>query len=225
MQNRSIKWIYTLAEHSKEDSIKEYIDQNSPGVFYDLGANLGWFSLYAGSQGHRVYSFEVDEANFSGLKENLEANPELKNIEIFNVGIADKKRRVKLRCRSTEIGSHHKTLALENFSASSQIISCNHVTEIDVDSLDNIIEERGLPYPDYLKVDIDGSEYAFLLGSPKVLANCKSMVIELCTASDFYEGCVEILEGNGFKLVKTYHIPEEPDLYNFVYSKDVEQKR
>lgn len=224
MQNRSIKWIYTLVDHSNEDSIKEYIDQNSPGVFYDLGANLGWFSLYAGSQGHQVYSFEVAEANFSGLKENLEANPHLTNIEIFNIGIADKKRRVKLRCESTEIG-HHKTLELDNFSASSQIISYNHVTEIDVDSLDNIIEEKGLPYPDYLKVDIDGSEYAFLLGSPKVLSNCKSMVIELCTTSDFYEECVEILEGNGFNLIKTYHIPGESGLDNFVYSKNVEQKR
>jgi FkbM family methyltransferase len=219
MQSKSIEWVYTSSEHSNEDSIKEYIDQNPPGIFYDLGANLGWFSLYAGTLGHQVYAFEVDEANFSGLKDNLGANPRLTGINIFNIGIADKKRRVKLRCNNTEIGGHHKTLELENFNAVSRIISYKHVTEIEVDSLDNIIEENGLPFPDYLKVDIDGSEYAFLLGSPNVLSKCKSMVIELCPSTDFYNECLQILEGHGFKLSKTYPIPGWEDGFNYVYEK------
>lgn len=100
------------------------------------------------------------------------------------------------------------------------IVSYKHVKEIDVDSLDNIIEENQLPYPDYLKVDIDGSEYAFLQGSPKVLQNCKSMVIELCPNTDFYKQCVEILESHGFRLTRTYPIPGWEDGFNYVYEKD-----
>lgn len=220
MQEKFIEWVYTSSEHSNEDSIKEYIGQNNPGVFYDLGANLGWFSLYAGTLGHEVYAFEVDEANFSGLQANLEANPEITNVAIFNIGVADKKMKVKLRCNNTEIGGHHKTLELENFNALSRIVSYKHVTEIEVNSLDNIIEEKGLPFPDYLKVDIDGSEYAFLLGSPKVLSKCKSMVIELCPTADFYKECVQILEDSGFKLRKTYTIPGWEDGFNYVYGKE-----
>lgn len=219
MQKKSIEWVYTSSEHRNEDSIKEYIEQNPPGIFYDLGANLGWFSLFAGNMGHEVYAFEVDEANFFGLEENVKANPEIPNLHIFNIGIADKKRKVKLRCNNTEIGGHHKTLELDNFNAVSGIISYKHVTEIEVDSLDNIIEEIGLPFPDYLKVDIDGSEYAFLLGSPKVLAHCKSMVIELCPSTDFYNECVRILEDSGFKLAQIYPIPGWIDGFNYVYEK------
>ena len=220
MQEKSINWRHSLAEHSAEDSIKEYIDRIGPGIFYDLGANLGWFSLYAANCGNRVFAFEVDEYNFLGLKDNVEANPNISNIEIFNIGIADKKRRVKLRSSNTEIGGHHKTLELENFNSVDGIVSYKHVKEIDVDSLDNIIEENQLPYPDYLKVDIDGSEYAFLQGSPKVLQNSKSMVIELCPNTDFYKQCVEILESHGFRLTRIYPIPGWEDGFNYVYEKD-----
>lgn len=216
----SINWVYRSSEHSNEDSIKEYIDGLEKGVFYDLGANLGWFSLYASSLGQDVYAFEVDEANFSGLEANLKNNPELKNVKIFNMGIADKKRVVKLRCRNTEIGGHHKTLELENFNSVNGIVSYQHVKDVEVDSLDNIIEEKNLPFPDYLKVDIDGSEYSFLLGSPKVLEKCKSMVIELCPNTDFYHECVRILESFGFILYKTYTIPGWEEGFNYVYQKE-----
>ncbi len=215
----SINWVYKAYEHSNEDSIKEYIDGLEKGVFYDLGANLGWFSLYASSLGHDVYAFEVDEANFTGLETNLKENPQLDNVKIFNVGIADRKRIVKLRCSNEEIGGHHKTLELEIFNSIEGIVSYKYVKDIEVDSLDNIIEEKNLPFPDYLKVDIDGSEYSFLLGSPKVLEKCKSMVIELCPRTDFYHECVEILKSYGFILTETYNIPGWEDGFNYVYRK------
>jgi len=212
---------YTKSEHSKEDNIKEYINslpKNS--IFYDLGANLGWFSLYAASLELKVYAFEVDKDNFFGLQENIKANPNIaNNIFSFNQGIADKKQKVNLRLGyNSSIGGHHKTLEIPNFSASNSIIENNKI-EITVDSLDNIIKNQNLPYPDHLKVDIDGSEYAFLLGANETLKQAKSMVIEFWIDSEYYNKSIDILKSFGFKLKTTYPIPGENDLYNFVFEK------
>jgi FkbM family methyltransferase len=214
----SINWIYKYNEHSKEDNIKEFIDEIPKGIFYDLGANLGYFSLYACSVGHQVYAFEVDENNFEGLKANSEANPTFE-VKIFNKGIADTKRKVILRTRGNSIGSHHKTLELDDFASIQTIVSYNHTKEIEVDSLDNFIVENNLPWPEYLKVDIDGSEHSFLKGSPLTLNKAKGMVIELVKESEFYQKCVDILHDHGFILTKTYEIPGWPEGKNYVYLK------
>lgn len=219
----NIKFKHVYEEHAKEDNIKEYIDTLPPGsVFYDLGANLGWFSLYAVSKGLRVYAFEADENNFRGLKENVEANPHISymfDINLYNIAIADKQQVVKLRMSNLEIGGHLKTLDLPMFSTNDNVISNNYVKEIGADSLDNIIKQNNLPYPDHLKVDIDGSEYAFLIGSPNVLDNAKSMVIELYNQSKYYNDSVDILHKHGFKLQKEYLIPDAPNLINYIYTK------
>ena len=91
---------------------------------------------------------------------------------------------------------------------------------IEVDSLDNIINEKLLPYPDHLKIDIDGSEYAFLTGSPKTLMNAKSLVIELCQDNKFYDDCTRILSEFGFREKDRYIIPKEDGLFNVVFCKE-----
>jgi FkbM family methyltransferase len=219
MQKKYINWQYKQGDHFREDSIKEYIDNLSPGVFFDLGANLGWFSLHAANLGHDVYAFEVDDHNFFGMEENIKANPEIKNIKAFKKGIADKKMKTVLRSSNTEIGTTHKTLELENFCALDSIISYKYTKEVEVDSLDNIISNEGLPFPDYLKIDIDGSEYAFLIGSPEVLQRCKSMVIEMCPNANYFEESITILKKNGFKMTKLYPIPGWDDGFNLVFEK------
>jgi len=216
----NVNFIYTKQEHSAEDNIKEYIDSlPKDSIFYDLGANLGWFSLYAANLGLQVYAFEVDKNNFFGLQKNIEANPNLLDkIFIFNQGIADKKRNINLRFSDDTIGGHHKTLELPNFSATSGIIA-NKKIEIIVDSLDNIIKDNNLPFPDHLKVDIDGSEYAFLLGANEILNHAKSMVIEFWTESEYYNESIRILNTFGFKQKTIYPIFGESNLYNFVFEK------
>lgn len=214
------KFFYTNNCHKREDNIKEWINSlNKNEVFYDLGANLGWFSLYAASLGLDTYAFEVDKQNFKGLKTNSE-NLGLKNHHIFNLGVADKKRTVKLRKLNDDVGEHHKTLEVEDFSASEKIISYNSVEEVDVDSLDNLIKINNLPYPDALKVDIDGSEYLFLLGANETLKKANSIVIEIFVKNKFYPKMIEILNSHSFKEIKRYPIPNEDDLYNFLFVKE-----
>ena len=60
-------------------------------VFYDIGANMGVYSLYAAiSSKVRVYSFEPESLNFSCLNLNISDNRFNDKIIAFPIAISDK---------------------------------------------------------------------------------------------------------------------------------------
>ena len=163
-----------------EHHILDYIDKlPEKDIFYDLGACLGYFSLYAAKKLLDVVAIEVDPRNFEGLCRNIAANDF--SIRTLNYGITDgniKKAFLSSPYKSSGvIGSHEKTLDVKEFTNVIKDRSHYKRIEVDVDSLDNLVLRLGLPAPHHAKVDIDGSELAFLRGSPETLKNLKSMVI------------------------------------------------
>lgn len=210
----------------ENDLVKEYVlslDKNK--VFFDLGACVGTYSILAYHQGLNVVSFEVDEVNFNALKENIEFYSKFnvldlvdKTFEYFNIGIADKKGEIELRIGQPEIGGHHKTLALDSFCGHPSAAEYSKTRIVNVNSLDNLVEELDLPYPDYIKIDIDGSEYAFLLGAQKCLEHATSIIIELYENDSRFNEIIKIIESYGFKYWKR-GIDLEPGLYDIIFTK------
>ncbi len=186
-------------EHESE--VTEYICSLPKGsIFYDLGSCVGAFALQACSLGLKVVAFEVEDANYNQLVRNYHLNNDQFEKDHYfkpiQIGIADKKGKIMLRVGQGGPGGHHKTLALDTFCASEGIIGRN-TEEVNVNSLDNLIKEWDLPIPDYLKVDIDGSEYAFIQGAKKTLKKVKSMIIELYQESDYYQKIIDDLNKLG----------------------------
>jgi FkbM family methyltransferase len=125
------------------------------------------------------------------------------NFKSFNIGIANKKGELELRIGQPEIGGHHKTLALDSFCGHPITTQYQFTTKVKVDTLDNLIAEHNLPTPDHIKIDIDGSEYAFLLGASKSLLSAKSIIIELYEYNEYFQKIMNILENEyKFKLLK-----------------------
>ena len=213
-------------KHLKEEVVAEpevldYIDQlPKNSVFYDLGANIGYFSLYAALTGKQVYAFEPFPPNFDGLRENISENESIKsNIRPFKYAISDKEGLVTLNYQTDNIGSYGITMETPTFS--SQYHKKAGKLKIMGNTLDNIKKKHDLPYPDHLKVDIDGSEYVFLRNSDKCLRNAKSMLIELYKGNDYYERCHKILSLYGFSLRVEYQIEKDENgsLVNAFYEK------
>jgi FkbM family methyltransferase len=203
------------------DLVKEYLDSLSEGeVFYDLGACIGTYSLMGLDKKLKVVAFEVDEVNFNAIKENLEFNDfENYYFQYFNIGIADKEREIELRIGQPEIEGHHKTLNLESFCGHPSAAHHHIIKTVKVDSLDNIINKYNLPLPDHIKIDIDGSEYAFLEGAYTSLTSAKSVIIELYEYNEYFQKIVDTLtEKYKFKLIKS-SIDLEPGLKDYWFIK------
>ena len=97
-----------------EPELLDWIDTFPPdAVFYDLGASIGLFSLYAGFRGAKVYAFEPEAQNFGTLELNHFLNNETlqQPLHSFNVALSDETAVDWIHCRFYGAGEHVKIVA------------------------------------------------------------------------------------------------------------------
>lgn len=145
-----------------------------PGwVVYDLGANIGIYSLLysklVGSHG-LVIAFEPLPANLVDLQDNLQLN-DCSNVSIRKVAVGSG----NSRCRFV-IGSNNTEGKLDSkVSASAASI------EVQVECLDDLVASGTTP-PDLIKVDIEGGEADALDGADRLISSRKPpLFVELHT--------------------------------------------
>ena len=145
-------------------------------VVFDLGANTGMhtllFSKLVGRQG-RVVAFEPFPENAAILRSLLALNA-VTNVDIRTEALADASGRSTFK-----LGTDPKQGSLVGIGGETG----KEIT-VDVESLDNLIE-RGLPAPDFVKIDIEGAESAALAGfRQKIAQTYPSFAIELHTPEE-----------------------------------------
>lgn len=139
-----------------------------PGdVVYDIGANVGVFSLIAAhllTQRGRVVAFEPGYANYARLCENLLLNGEGALILPVPLPLSDESCIGSFRYRSLEPGQSRHRLEL---SPPELGIEGGEGLRHDViiARLDGLIETFDLPAPTLVKIDVDGAELHVLRGA------------------------------------------------------------
>lgn len=140
-------------------------------VFFDIGANVGLYSLYAARQADdvRVFAFEPHKYNFVALVNNINKNQLLTRISPVAIPLGDRNDVFKLNYLSTESGSSmtqlgHKHLPdHREFTPKFEEIVC-------AVALDDLVEKKMVPMPTVIKIDVDGNEMPILKGITKILS-------------------------------------------------------
>ncbi len=207
---------------NQELEILDFIDaENKGSVFYDLGACEGRFSLYAAYNGLRCYAFEPESRNFKTLNDNLLLNKNnLKgSLQTFKIAVGESAHNSHLNIGQPWAGGHHRIVASSN---GRNDLSINAVEQesIQVRSLDKFINEKKLPIPNAIKVDIDGSEKEFINGAQKTLSetNLERIIIELNKSDINYNFVISNLKSHGFIEKKAHYL--EGQLYNILLQKN-----
>ena len=144
-------------------------------IFFDIGANVGIYSLAAATKCRHVYAFEPVYQNLAILEENVVRNNLESKITIVPLPLSDSNSLIKIRHRSLGKSECNQLFGVENhgldidsrFDASSDEIPyvLNHLTA----SLDELVQVYNMPMPTKLKLDVDGCEQYVLKGSTNVL--------------------------------------------------------
>ncbi len=165
---------------TKEPETINWIDSfANDSVFWDIGANVGMYSVYAAkSKKCKVYSFEPSVFNLEILARNIYLNKLISSMTIMPFAINDMMGRGNLNMSSTEIGgalsSYNKTYGEDGEEM--KVIFSYPVFAI---SMDEINSNLAVPNPDFIKIDVDGIELLILNGGIKVLNTVKGVLIEL----------------------------------------------
>jgi len=153
--------------------------ETATGVLYDIGANVGGYALIAADSNPDlvVYAFEPAFHNFYALVHNIVKNKFTERIHPMCMAIAEKGGIAEFNYRSLETGS-----ALSAFGEPVDDLDKRFTPALRqpmlAASLDELVFDLGLPQPDFIKLDVDSIEIPILLGSPRVLARAKSVLVE-----------------------------------------------
>ncbi|MBW0177666.1 FkbM family methyltransferase [Sediminibacterium sp.] len=199
---------------TKEPETLKWIDGFAPGsVLWDIGANVGLYSIYAAkSKECVVYSFEPSVFNLEVLARNISLNDVGKYITVMPFALNDKMGRGDLSMSSDNWGG-----ALSTFDKSYGMDGkeFNVVFKYPMFSMamDDLVNKLGFTYPDYIKLDVDGIEQLILAGGTNVLSKVKGVLIEL---PDLWPEqtriCEDFLQKAGLKKVlkNVWHPKDNP---------------
>jgi FkbM family methyltransferase len=149
-------------------------------VFFDIGANIGTYSMYAALLNPRlnVYAFEPVLGNYCALLDNISLNS-AENVFAFQVALSSKNNLTSLYLQDRRIGNsgaqiHHP---LDEKGNKFDHVAVQKILGLSVNSM---VKDLGFPCPNFVKIDVDGHEKDILDGMDLILGESllQSILVE-----------------------------------------------
>lgn len=140
-------------------------------VFFDVGANVGFFSLLAGrivGPSGAVSAFEPVPANVARIRANARRNG-LANIDVLEVALSDAGGTTTLL-----LAAHPGGAAVASAGAPPDAIGSIEVTTATVDDL---VDAGRVRPPTLVKIDVEGAECEVIEGMKRTLRTHRPVVI------------------------------------------------
>jgi FkbM family methyltransferase len=142
-----------------------------PGMtVYDLGANIGFFSLLAarlvGHDGH-VTAFEADPEIAARLREHVSRN------ELSWVAVEEK----AIWSESCTVLFARTDTAISPDRGLGHVVSTVGTNTISIDAVSLDDYSRTYPLPDFLKCDVEGAEVEVFRGAQRLLAKKRPIIL------------------------------------------------
>jgi len=193
----------------KEPEILDWMDEYRGKVFWDIGANIGIYSIYYGMLGKgKIYSFEPSFLNLKILGLNTYANKLHNKIKIIPFALSDSKGFNTFQLTSLAEGGALSSFGVSYGFDGNEIKKNLEYTTLGV-SADELLEKNFIKeIPEIIKIDVDGIEHLILTGMQNILKNkkCLSVFIEVNDSFDVQAREVKkILSKSGFELKKKCH--------------------
>lgn len=205
---------YTLVNRTKacakEPENVEWIHEvMKPGdVLYDIGANIGAYSLIAWAAAGkrcRVYSFEPGFSTYPVLCRNIYLNQCGDKVVAFPVTLTDKTDIFDFNYTALQPGRARHFLETHT-GVSHQASHYVYKQPLLSFRLDDFIATFKIPYPNHMKIDVDGGEPGVLFGAAKTLSHpgLRSIFIEVGNEREDQQAIFSSLERAGFRLVRKF---------------------
>lgn len=184
----------------KEPETLDWIDTFLPSdVFFDIGANIGLYSLYAASTRQcAVFAFEPEGKNFSRLVNNQFMNA-LTSMRAYCLAVGNSTRIDDLFITGTSPGDSQHNIGKENSLYQRE---CSGVQGSMVVSLDALCFSHNLPIPQHVKIDVDGLEEEIIEGGQRVLREpaLRTVMVEISDLRERRSPIYKAMAAAGFEV-------------------------
>jgi len=165
-----------------------FVPQSGWTVF-DVGANIGVFTVLLAKQGAKVFSFEPNPDSHSRLSRNVAANRLSDRVRVFPTALGDTR------------GTGH-LLVVNGGTTGGVVTPVDGGTSaagvaVPIATLDEVASALPGLAIDLLKIDAEGSEVAILRGGERTLDRVQRIIVEY-HSRDLLKQVKEILDRKGF---------------------------
>lgn len=171
----ALVWRFGIYEKQTTLLILKHLPRG--GVFIDIGAHFGYFTMLAsrvsGAEG-KVVAVEAMPATFQQLSKNVEANG-LDNVRLFNRAASDVPGELVFRDFGV-INSSLNTCSAPRGVLEGKDVAGTPVT-VTAERADDIARQAGVDRADIVKIDAESSEEQVLSGFSGFLADRKASII------------------------------------------------
>ena len=189
---RGTKWIIESQRHAcwlgiYEKALQAVVarEVKPGGVFYDVGANVGFYTLLASALvgPGKVFAFEPVPMNIYYLKRHLELN-QIKNVELFEAAVSDRNGALSFL--------EEETRAMGRLQPGGNCF-------VQSVTLDALFQKGRITSPDYIKMDIEGAELQALHGASGIFRDFHPILFLATHGQDVHKDCCRLLESWGYE--------------------------
>ncbi|MEC9021985.1 MAG: FkbM family methyltransferase [Pseudomonadota bacterium] len=209
-------WLF----HGDEPDTLAWIESLPPDAcFWDIGANVGAFSLYAALMpGVKILSFEPAASSYAALIKNIEINGMDDRIAAYCLAFCESTQLNVLNMEQTEAG-HSMHGFGTTVNAYDQSIEPQFRQASIGYSLDDFVRIFNPPSPTHLKLDVDGIEAEILRGGIETFQSSSlvSAIVEIMgeLGSERNREILRLMDAYGFKPQPRF----SPDSRNVVFER------
>jgi FkbM family methyltransferase len=172
-----------MYEYEKQQLISRTVQPNT--VFYDVGANVGFYTLL-GSRlvgAGKVFAFEPLLHNLEYLRKHLALN-RIENVEVLELAVADENADALFEVEATGSMGH---------------LSHGGTVKVQTATLDSLLEQGRILPPNYIKMDIEGAELAALRGAQRCIQQYRPQIFLATHGHEIHSQCCRLLASWGFE--------------------------
>jgi FkbM family methyltransferase len=192
-----------LLEMSVQEAMARHLGRG--GVLYDVGANVGFFSLLGarlvGEPGH-VYAFEPAPENARAIADNAAMNA------FANVTVLERAAFSRTGTGQLQLVDDRSWSKLEGYGAHP---GTERVVDVELVAIDDLLAAGELLPPTLVKIDVEGAELEVLAGMCATIARHRPAII--CELHGTHLGFVSAMAAHSYRVVNLEGpIPIETDL-------------
>jgi FkbM family methyltransferase len=181
-------------------------------VFYDIGANVGFFSCLAarrvGERG-KVFAFEPEPRNAAQLRRNIEMNG-LAQVTVIQKAVCSASGRGRLL-----LASYCGTHSMAQFRTPT--VGAGEIA-VDTVRIDDLIDSGHLTPPTLVKIDVEGAECDVIQGMVRTIDIYRPRIIYETDAERREDAMEKEREIHEFLSARNYEIRRLEDSYGDYFS-------
>ncbi|MEQ9335185.1 FkbM family methyltransferase [Thalassobaculum sp.] len=191
-----------LSLFSKEpETIAWIAGMDADSVLYDVGANMGLYTIWAAvTRDATVYAFEPEAGSYAMLCGNIFDNRIAGRVRAYCLGVSDTAGIGEILLSSTDAATSGHQVSVAK-AGPTPAWTDEFPQGVVTRTLDGLVYDDGLPCPTHIKIDVDGLEPAIVQGATRLLADrrLRSVLLELDLKSEQHRDTMNAITAVGFE--------------------------